>query len=119
MLYSLYLQTTTGWSLLKEVEKSLDTIPVATKLSSVYPNPFNPSATIQFAVGQTQQVSLVVYDMAGQRVAVLEDEIFTTGTHTTVWNGTDSAGRIVSAGTYLLRMESETNIESRKLMLLK
>jgi len=85
----------------------------------IFPNPFNPRTTISFFVNQSQRVSLAVFDMTGRRIAVVADQAYNAGSHTIEWNGKDSSGRAVSSGAYLVRMETEDQVESQTIMLVK
>jgi hypothetical protein len=88
-------------------------------LLSAHPNPFNPLTTINFTVVQTGHARVAVYDMAGHRVAVLVDQVYGAGEHTVSWNGLDQAGRALSSGAYLVRLETTHNAESKKIMLVR
>ncbi len=94
-------------------------LPLVTRLNSVYPNPFNPQMSVSFSVAQAQQVSLAVFDLAGNRIAVIADRRFETGTHAVLWNGRDASGRAVSSGVYLVQMEAAGLSESQKVTLLR
>ena len=84
-----------------------------------YPNPFNPSTTIQFTTIERGQVSLNVYDMSGQLVRVLLNDEIGPGKTSVVWNGRNSEGRRVASGAYIYTMATGSHIESRKLLLMK
>ncbi len=86
---------------------------------SVAPNPFNPYTTIDFAVGNQQHVTVAVYDMSGRQVAVLTDQLYAAGLHQADWDGKDSAGQAVASGTYLVRLQTQDVVESRKIMLVR
>ena len=90
-----------------------------TGVSGVYPNPFNPLTTIEFSVARTQHVTLSVYNVLGQRVKTLVDQVTEGGIHPVQWNGTDSSGRGVSSGTYFVRMITEEDVFNSKLMLVR
>ncbi len=64
-----------------------------------YPNPFNPTTNVEYQIGKTSKVTIEVYDLLGQVVAVLADGIVSSGTHTAVFDGTGFA-----SGVYLLRL---------------
>lgn len=96
-----------------------DTLPAAFTLAQNYPNPFNPQTTIAFALPQAQHVRLDIFDSAGRLVRTLVDEDRAAGEHQALWNGTDGAGRVVPSGTYLYRIQSESNVQSRTMTLLK
>ena len=86
----------------------------ATELRGVYPNPFNPVTTVSYALKEEDQVSLVVYNVLGQRVAVLVDGMQAAGEHTIALDG----NRLPS-GPYFLRMETSAYRQTRMMMLAK
>ena len=93
---------------------------VRVTLSPNYPNPFNPTTTIEFAVHASgARVELGIYNIAGELVRTLAAGEVPGGRHTVVWNGLDDEGRQVSSGVYLVRLESNGNTETRKVALLK
>jgi hypothetical protein len=85
----------------------------------ISPNPFNPQTTISFAVDRLQQVRIAVYDLVGRQVAILTDQAYVPGTYSLVWEGADMSGRAVSSGTYIVRLETDSCVEARKVMLLR
>jgi hypothetical protein len=88
--------------------------PTAFALSQNYPNPFNPSTTIRFDVPQTEHVRIEVYNILGQKVAVLHDKITSAGTYRVTWD----ASRMAS-GIYMVRMQAGSFTTLRKAMLMK
>ena len=78
--------------------------PVGFALGPNYPNPFNPSTVIPYELASGGYVRLEVFNLLGQRVAMLVDGEQQAGAHTAVWTGTDGVGRAVSAGVYLYRL---------------
>ncbi|MFA5510176.1 MAG: FlgD immunoglobulin-like domain containing protein [Candidatus Cloacimonadaceae bacterium] len=97
--------------------------PVATPtpklLHANYPNPFNPSTTINFDMPKAGNVKLNVYNVKGQLVNSLINETRGFGSHSVVWNGTDNKGQNVPSGLYFYRLETENHSEIRKMMLMK
>jgi hypothetical protein len=79
-----------------------------------YPNPFNPTARVQFAVPSPARVRIALYNIAGREVRVLLDKEMEPGYHTTA---VDANG--LPSGVYFCRMVSGTFVEDRKLVLLK
>jgi flagellar hook assembly protein FlgD len=77
-----------------------------THLEANVPNPFNPSTRIRYHLATRAQLSLHVYDVAGLRVRTLVETVQPAGTYVVVWDGTDDAGRRLSAGVYICRFES-------------
>lgn len=102
-----------------------ENIPAKTELTGNYPNPFNPITNIQFSLKAESQVSLMIYNVRGQRVNTLIQEEMQAGYHSVIWNGTDDAGKSVSSGVYFSKFDSDDrNIGGRytsvkKVILLK
>jgi hypothetical protein len=87
---------------------------------SNYPNPFNPSTTIQFELASDARVSARVYDLAGRLVRVLETaRPFTAGKHDLHWNGTDDGGSNVASGVYLVRVDDGATAMAHRMTLVK
>jgi len=84
-----------------------------------YPNPFNPSTTISYALEYDGPVSLTVYDMLGRRVAMLVDGVQEAGTHSVVWNGTGQSREPVASGLYLYILRAGNTVVTRKMLLAK
>ena len=101
------------------VDDFLDT-PRDFTLEQNYPNPFNPATNITFTLTQATDVKLAVYNLLGQRVAVLiDDQTRTAGKHTVQWDGRDDVGNLVSSGMYIYRLEADNFTQSRKMVFLK
>jgi hypothetical protein len=81
---------------------------------SVFPVPFNSTTQIEFTLPSTQRVSLRLYDVLGQEVAVLMNEIQTAGRHRMMF---DASG--LPSGVYLCRLEAGGIAQTRKMMLVK
>lgn len=79
-----------------------------------YPNPFNPSTTIEFSLPEPSFVRLAVYDVLGQEVAVLVNEERGVSTHRVVWNTRD-----LRSGIYLYRLETGKFQAMKKILLLR
>jgi len=83
-------------------------------LKQNYPNPFNPTTTISFVIGQQSFVSLKVYDVLGNEVAVLVNEEKTPGSYKINFDARD-----LSSGIYLYKLTTGTFSETKRMMLLK
>ena len=96
-------------------------LPKAFFLAQNSPNPFNPATMISFNLpeGASEQVSLKVFDLRGRLVRTLVDGAGEAGTYSVFWDGRDHAGRRVSSGVYLYRMQAGEFIQTRKMVLLK
>ncbi len=84
------------------------------KLYQNYPNPFNPSTVIRFSVGSPGKVSITVYDVLGNEIAVLVNEEKSTGIYIVNFNGSH-----LSSGVYFYRMKAGILIQTRKMILLR
>ena len=93
--------------------------PTTFAITGNYPNPFNPSTTIEFSLSKAGFADLVVYNVLGQKVKELVSEYKTPGIHTVVWNGRDEHGLAVSAGVYVTRLQMNDAVASGRMMLVK
>jgi hypothetical protein len=73
-------------------------------LKQNYPNPFNPSTTIEYSVPQESFVNLTVYDVLGEKVASLVNDVRLAGTYKNYFNATN-----LSSGIYIVRMNATSN----------
>jgi len=76
-------------------------------LYPVYPNPFNPSTTINFAMPEAGNVTLRIYSLTGQLVKTLVDGKMRAGRHNVSWNGRDQAGAVVASGIYFYQLVAQ------------
>jgi hypothetical protein len=85
-----------------------------------HPNPFNPTTTIRFTAPQRGRVSVMVYNVRGERVATVFDGVVEAGVSTAVqWTGRDTLGAPVSSGVYLYQVQGMGLSETRKMALIK
>ncbi|UCF62768.1 MAG: T9SS type A sorting domain-containing protein [bacterium] len=84
------------------------------RLVQNYPNPFNPVTVIGWHLATNSTVKLTVYNITGQKVAILVNEKQPAGYHSFVWNASQMA-----SGVYLYRLQAGDHIEARKMMLLR
>ena len=95
-------------------------LPVAQAVTlKAWPNPFNPQTTITFSLERAGWTEVGVYDLTGRLLDVLANRTFDAGQQSVVWNGQDTTGRAVPSGTYVIRLETESGVEARKVMLLR
>jgi hypothetical protein len=92
---------------------------IALGLHGAYPNPFNPSTTISYTLGETSAVQLDVFNFRGQHVRTLQTGNQTAGDHNVVWDGHDGQGQSVPSGMYLFRLRSNGTEYTSKAMLMK
>tara|TARA_R110002124_G_scaffold201629_1_gene368179 strand:+ start:322 stop:5559 length:5238 start_codon:yes stop_codon:yes gene_type:complete len=95
-------------------------IPDEFNLYQNYPNPFNPSTTIGFDVPNARtQVRLEIYNILGQRVKTLVNDVYTAGRYKVIWDGTNNVGGQVSTGVYIYRLQAGDIVQSKKLTFIK
>jgi hypothetical protein len=94
-------------------------VPGAAFLAQNWPNPFNPSTTIEFGLKSDGHVSLKIYDAAGRLVRKLIDGRMEAGTQAVVWNGLSDGGNRVSSGVYFYRIRTGEFEATRKMVLMK
>jgi len=96
---------------------------MVTKLNSNYPNAFNPVTSISYSIKDSNYVSLEIYNIRGQLVKTLINEVKQIGNHTAIWNGTDNLSKSVSSGVYFYKMVSEGTkgryTSTKKMILMK
>ncbi|MBL8007275.1 MAG: T9SS type A sorting domain-containing protein [Ignavibacteria bacterium] len=92
-------------------------IPVVYNLSQNFPNPFNPSTSIDFALPKSGIVKLMIYDITGKEVAVLLNEFKSAGNYRVNFNGKDYG--TLSSGVYYYRLESNDFTDIKKMILIK
>jgi hypothetical protein len=93
-------------------------LPKAYSLAQNFPNPFNPSTRIQFALPTKGHVSLKIYNVAGQLVKTLQDGVMDAGSHELTWDGSNNLGANVASGVYFYKINAGDNYENMKKMVL-
>ena len=84
-----------------------------------YPNPFNPSTNINFDIGNTSKVSLIIFDILGRKVKTLVNEIKQKGSYHIQWNGKNESGTILPSGIYIMQLNAGGVQISKSMLLLK
>jgi hypothetical protein len=93
-------------------------LPTAFSLSNATPNPFNPSTTIAYEVPEQTHITLTIYNLLGQEVVRLVDQVQLAGRYEMVWNGTNITAAGVASGIYLYRITSGSGYTDTKRMTL-
>jgi Secretion system C-terminal sorting domain/Beta-propeller repeat len=102
---------------LTEISTSIDTrtsLPENFELLHCYPNPFNASTKISFNLNDPSKVKLDIYNLSGQLISSLIENDLIAGNHSISWNANSEP-----SGIYFCRLESEVNVKTRKILLLK
>lgn len=89
------------------------------KLMNNYPNPFNPETTFSFSLKEQSPAKLCVYNIKGQLVKTLVDDVMASGIHQVHWNGRDVNNRNVASGIYFYRLETKNYRETKRAILMK
>ena len=94
-------------------------VPHEHTLGDNYPNPFNPSTSITFGLSENTASKIVIYNLIGQKVKSFDFQNLNAGYHTINWNATNTLGDPVSAGVYFYQLQTESQIKTKKMILLK
>ncbi|MBC8416332.1 MAG: fibronectin type III domain-containing protein, partial [Candidatus Cloacimonetes bacterium] len=95
-----------------------------TQIVGIYPNPFNPTTTIEFTTENTENnTEIIIYNIKGQKIKILgafPSGSCRIGTREVVWDGIDENGKSQPTGIYLIHLKIDgENIDSKKCLLLK
>jgi len=101
------------------IEKQEKTIPDSYRLFGPYPNPFNPSVTIPYALPEDSHVVINIYNLSGAIIRTLISERMPPGYHSVQWNGINNRGISVASGWYIVRMHTGKISIARRIMLLR
>jgi hypothetical protein len=84
-----------------------------------FPNPFNPSTTIQYFIPVASSVKISIYDVLGHAVRNLVDKQQNAGSYKISWNGLDDEGHTVNSGMYFYKLSVDNFSQTRKMLFLK
>ena len=101
-------------SSLTAIEKWDTNLPTAFSLSQNYPNPFNPTTTIEFSIPNSEFITLKIYNLLGQEVAILVSEKLKTGSYKYTWDATH-----YSSGIYYYKIKASKFEKTEKMILLQ
>ena len=97
-----------------DISFSAGLLPVKTELTDSYPNPFNPTTSINYGLQKDGYVEIMVYDASGRLVEELVNQNQTAGYHSITWNASNQA-----SGMYFAKMVAGDVVQTQKLVLLK
>ena len=89
------------------------------QLAQANPNPFTKSTTISFSIASKEHVSVEVYNILGQKVRTLVDEVLDANSYSRDWDGRSDSGEKVSNGIYFYKMVAGDFSDTKKAVLLK
>jgi flagellar hook assembly protein FlgD len=88
-------------------------------LSPAYPNPFNPVTHLDLKIPTAERVKVIVVDILGREVAILQNGMMAPGHYKISWDGTNRFGKTVASGTYFAIMKYGEKTKVQKLLFLK
>jgi choice-of-anchor B domain-containing protein len=94
-------------------------VPPEFTLQQNYPNPFNPSTTISFQIPAAANISLKIYNILGQEVRNLVNDVYSPGQWSVNWDGRDNFGNPVPSGMYIYQLESDAFTDMKKMILIR
>ena len=97
----------------------IPTVASSFKLYDNFPNPFNPTTTLQYDLPEDEMVKIMIYDLMGRQVKTLVNNQQSAGFKSIIWDATNETGQPVSAGMYLYRISAGEFHSVKKMVLLK
>ncbi len=105
------------------VEEEGEAQPTQYALGQNHPNPFNPETVIPYELSTPGRVQLQIFDLAGQHVATLVDDLHQVGSYEALWRGVNAQGYPVATGVYFYELSymdgSNRSKLTRKMLLLR
>ena len=96
-----------------------DFLPDQFELHANFPNPFNPTTSINYDLPENASVSLMIYDIMGREIKHLVNEAQNAGFKAIMWDGTNNYGQQVGTGMYLYQIKAGSFTQTRKMLLMK
>ncbi|RLC51536.1 MAG: hypothetical protein DRI23_04810 [Candidatus Cloacimonadota bacterium] len=96
-----------------------DILPIVTEVYQNYPNPFNPVTTIRYSLVEEAKVSIIIFNVKGEKVRTLVNEYQEPQFYQTIWNGTDANNKKVASGVYFYKFLAGKHLEIKKMLLIK
>ena len=118
-LENVTVRNATNAELAVEVGQKVAELPTSFDLAQNYPNPFNPATTVKYQVPSPVAVEVTVYNVLGEKVVTLVNEVQPAGYYTVQWNGRDSRNQTAPSGLYFYTMRAGDFSAVKKMMLMK
>ncbi len=112
--YRLKMIDNDGTFKLSDPVKAMVDAPIVFDMKPNYPNPFNPSTTIRFALPEHSRVELSVYNILGERIAMLADKYYEAGYHQIEWNAIN-----IPSGVYFYKLTANNFVDIKKMLLVR
>jgi hypothetical protein len=91
-----------------------ENIPYSVSITSIYPNPFNPSINIEYSVASVGHVILQIIGLDGRHINTITNSVQTQGLYNVQWTPNN-----VPSGMYLIQLEANSQIQNKKIVYLK
>ena len=95
------------------------TPPMTTELAQNYPNPFNPETIIDYQVPENGLGELYIYNVLGQKVRTLVNDVKSAGTYQVLWDGRDDAGNRLATGMYIYQLRGKNAMITKRMIMVK
>jgi len=102
-----------------DIEDNDKNTPLTFELGNNYPNPFNPTTTLEYSIPDAGRITLEIFNVLGQNVLTLVDEDQPRGRYQVMWDGKDKAGSLVGSGIYFYQLRTSKAVTVKKMVLLK
>jgi hypothetical protein len=102
-----------------KVQLRIEEQPLSFDLKPNYPNPFNPTTTIDFSIERHAPIDLSIFDMTGRLVRRWRYGQLEPGRHSVTWDARTSSGATAASGVYMVVLRQDKQVESRAMVLLK
>ncbi len=89
------------------------------ELHQNFPNPFNSATIIRYYLPVESNVKLIIYDLLGNKVRTLVEQMQSARDHSVIWDGRNDFGVVLSSGVYLYSLSANRFVQTRKIILLK
>ncbi len=116
-IYFDHLQLAKG--IVTGIERIAKAVAKTFELYQNYPNPFNPETWISYEIPQDGFVNITIFDLLGRQIRTLVASHQLAGRHSVRWDGRDENGNSVPSGFYIYRLNSGSNVLSKKMTLVK
>ncbi|NQV37997.1 MAG: S8 family serine peptidase [Candidatus Marinimicrobia bacterium] len=101
------------------IDDNETSIPFVFNIGNAYPNPFNPSTSLHISLPDDDLLKVNIYNILGQEIAVLTNQVYRAGEYTLKWNGETSLGEQASTGIYIISIKYQDKFNTQKVILVK